>query len=119
MPGTAIPLAPIWTARADLTARLPWGLSSDLGMIYVGDCSLDPLRQQTVRRYTRFNWTGRYSYKALEASLSMENLPNTEWREAQFFFASRLQGEPAAGVPDIHFTPGNPRTFLGGLTLRF
>jgi hypothetical protein len=49
----------------------------------------------------------------------VENLLNTERREAQFFFASRLQGEPAAGVPDIHFTPGNPRTFLGGLTLRF
>ena len=72
MPRTAIPLAPIWTARAHLTARLPLGLSSDLGMIYVGDCSLDPLRQQTVRRYTRFTWTGRYSYEALEASLSME-----------------------------------------------
>ena len=72
-----------------------------------------------LRRYTLFNWTGRYRYKALEASLSVENLLNTEWREAQLFFASRLQGEPAAGVPDTHFVPGNPRTFLGGLTLRF
>lgn len=53
-----------------------------------------------LRRYTLFNWTGRYRYKALEASLSVENLLNTEWREAQF-------------------TPGSPRTFLGGLTLRF
>jgi hypothetical protein len=119
VPGTAIPLAPIWTARWDLTARLPWGLSTDLGMIYVGNRALDPLRQQTARGYTLFNWTGRYRYKNLEAFLSIENLTNTEWREGQFFFTSRLQGEPAAGVPDVHFTPGNPRTFLGGLTLRF
>jgi len=119
VPGTAIPLAPIWTARADLTARLPWGLSSDLGMIYVGNRALDPLRQQTARGYTLVNWTGRYRYKNLEAFLSIENLLNTEWREAQFFFASRLPGEPATGVPDTHFVPGNPRTFLGGLALRF
>jgi outer membrane receptor protein involved in Fe transport len=88
-------------------------------MIYVGNRALDPLRQQTARGYTLFNWTGRYRYKNLEAFLSIENLTNTEWREGQFFFTSRLQGEPAAGVPDTHFTPGNPRTFLGGLTLRF
>jgi hypothetical protein len=38
---------------------------------------------------------------------------------SQFFFASRLPGEPAEGVGDIHFTPGTPRSFLGGLALRF
>jgi hypothetical protein len=55
----------------------------------------------------------------MEAFLSIENLANVEWREAQFSFNSRLAGEPASGVPDIHFTPGNPRTFLGGLAFHF
>jgi len=119
VPGTAIPLAPVWTARWDLTARLPWGLSSDLGMTYLSNRPLDPARQQTARGYTLLNWTGRYRYKNLEAFLSIENLTNTEWREAQFFVQSRLGGEPAAGVPDTNFVPGNPRTFLGGLALRF
>jgi hypothetical protein len=32
---------------------------------------------------------------------------------------ARLPGEPASGAPDVHDTPGNPRTFLGGLALRF
>ena len=54
-----------------------------------------------------------------EAFLSIENLTDTKWRESQFFFTSRLPGEPAEGVNDIHFTPGNPRSFLGGLALRF
>jgi hypothetical protein len=66
-----------------------------------------------------FSWTTRYRYKNLQAFLSIENLTNTQWREGQFFFASRLPGEPAGGVPDIHSTPGNPRTVLGGLALRF
>ena len=73
-------------------------------MIYLGDRVLHPRRQQTARRYTLFDWTAHYRYKALDA---------------QSFFASRLQGAPAEGVPDIHFVPENPRTFLGGRTLRF
>jgi outer membrane receptor protein involved in Fe transport len=115
----AVPLAPIWTARADLTARLPWGLTSSIEMRYLGDRPADPDRIATARGYTLFNWTGRYRYKSLEAFLSVENLANTEWRESQFFFTSRLPREPAAGVDDIHFTPGNPRSFLGGVVIHF
>jgi hypothetical protein len=114
-----IPLAPIWTARWDLTARLPWGLSTSFEMRYLGDRPADEDNIQTARGYTLFNWTARYRYKFMEAFLSIENLANVEWREAQFSFNSRLAGEPASGVPDIHFTPGNPRTFLGGLAFHF
>lgn len=114
-----IPLAPIWTARADLTARLPFGLSTSVEMRHVGDRVADDFGHHTAKGYTLFNWNARYRYKNLEAFLSIENLANTRWREAQFFFTSRLAGEPAAGVDDIHFTPGNPRTLLGGIALRF
>ena len=117
--GQAIPLAPRMTARADLTARLPWGLSASAAMRYVSNRYADESRQQIARGYTLFDLSARYRYKNLEAFLSVENLANAEWREAQFFFESRLPGEPAGGVPDIHYTPGNPRTFLGGLALRF
>ena len=117
--GQAIPLAPRMTARADLTARLPWGLSASAAMRYVSNRYADESRQQIARGYTLLDLSARYRYKNLEAFLSVENLANAEWREAQFFFESRLPGEPAGGVPDIHYTPGNPRTFLGGLALRF
>jgi outer membrane cobalamin receptor len=117
--GAAVALAPRLTARADLTARLPWGLSSSLGMRYLGDRYADEDRHQTARGYMIFDWTARYRYKWLEAFVSIENLTNTEYREAQFFFTSRLPGEPATGVPDIHYTPGNPISAMGGLALRF
>jgi len=55
----------------------------------------------------------------MEAFVSVENLANTDFRESQFFFTSRLPGERAEGVPDIHFTPGTPRSVFGGLALRF
>ena len=114
-----IPLAPVWTARADVTARLPWGLASSFEMRYLGGRPADPDRTAVAQGYTLFNWTTRYRYRDFEAFLSIENLTDTRWREAQFFFTSRLPGEPAAGVADIHFTPGNPRSFLGGIALHF
>ena len=69
--------------------------------------------------YTLFDFTARYRYKWLEAFVSIENLTNVDWREAQFYFTSRLTGEPAGGVPDIHYAAGTPRSVLGGLALRF
>jgi outer membrane receptor protein involved in Fe transport len=117
--GGAIPLAPKWTARADFTARLPWGLSSSVEMRHLSNRWADEGRTQTARGYTLFSSTTRYRYKNFEAFLSAENLTNAEWREAQFYFTSRLAGEPAAGVNDIHYTPGNPRSFLGGIAWHF
>jgi hypothetical protein len=117
--GLPIPLAPIWTARADLTARLPFGLSSSLEMRHVGDRIADDFGHHTARGYTLFNSTTRYRYKDFEVFFTVENLTNTDWREAQFFFTSRLPGERAAGVDDVHFTPGTPRSFFGGIAYHF
>jgi outer membrane receptor protein involved in Fe transport len=117
--GGAVPLAPRVTARADLTARLPRGLAASLGMRHLGDRFADEERRQTARGYTLFDVTARYRARRFELFASVENLTDVQWREAQFFFTSRLPGEPASGVPDIHFTPGNPRTVLGGVAVRF
>ena len=88
-------------------------------MRYLGNRWADENRTQTARGYLLFNSTTRYRYKDFEVFLSVENLTNTDWREAQLFFTSRLAGEPAAGVNDIHYTPGNPRSFTGGVAWRF
>ena len=117
--GGAVPLAPRLTARADLTARLPWGLATSLGMRHLGDRFASEDRRQTATGYTLFDLTAHYRYKMAEAFVSIENLFDVDYREAQFFFTSRLRGEPAGGVEDIHFTPGTPRKVLGGVAMRF
>ncbi|HYB42421.1 MAG TPA: TonB-dependent receptor plug domain-containing protein [Candidatus Methylomirabilis sp.] len=122
--GNAIPLAPRVTAFTDVTARLPWGLSASATVRYVSNRWADEERQQTARGYTLLDIGMRYRYHvtdqvALDAFVNIENVSNTQWREAQFFNTSRLRGEPADGVPDIVYTPGNPRTVIGGLALRF
>ncbi|MBM3819522.1 MAG: TonB-dependent receptor [Acidimicrobiia bacterium] len=50
--------------------------------------------------------------------VSVDNLFDASYREAQTFFPSRLAAEPAA-VDDIHFTPGNPRAIRVGVEYRF
>jgi outer membrane receptor protein involved in Fe transport len=91
---------------------------------YVSSRFADEDREQTARGYTLFDISTRYRYQlsptiAVDAFVSIENLTSAQWREAQFYDTSRLRGEPAEGVADIHFTPGNPRSVLGGLAVRF
>ena len=117
--GLPIPLAPLWTARADFTAKLPFGLSSSIEMRHLSDRVADDFGHHTARGYTLFSSTSRYRYRNFEAFFTVENLTDVDWREAQFFFTSRLRGEPAGGVSDIHFTPGTPRSFFGGIALHF
>jgi outer membrane receptor protein involved in Fe transport len=122
--GAAIPLAPRVTAYTDLTARLPWGLSMSSIVRYVSNRWADEDRHQTARGYTLFDFGARYRYnlpggRALDAFVNIENIANVQWREAQFYNTSRLPGEPPQGVNDIVYTPGNPRTVMGGLAFRF
>ena len=72
-----------------------------------------------------FEWSQRYRlpiklpYGRLEAFYFVQNLFDSDWEQAVFAFTSRLRNERPAGFDDIHFVPGNPRTFMGGLAWRF
>jgi hypothetical protein len=47
------------------------------------------------------------------------NLFDAEDSDVEYFYESRLPGEPDAGVPDIHTHPTVPRTFRAGLRVTF
>jgi hypothetical protein len=51
-------------------------------------------------------------------SLTVDNLFDAAWNEAQFATTSRLRGEPA-GVTELNFTPGAPRAIQLGIQTRF
>ena len=50
--------------------------------------------------------------KAYGLALSEDN-------DIEYFYASRLRGEPEEGVEDIHFHPTEPRMFRVRFTYRF
>jgi outer membrane receptor protein involved in Fe transport len=120
--GDSVPLAPEFTAFSSVTTHFPFGLSSTLQMLTVGSRAGIEDRSVLLEPFTVFDLILRYKIPVspptgrLEAFLSVRNLTDTDWRQAQFFYESRLPGEPAGGVSDIHFVPGTPRMFMGGLT---
>jgi outer membrane receptor protein involved in Fe transport len=59
-----------------------------------------------------------YQIKKFSVNLSIENMLNRNWKEAQFGTESRLKGEPQP-ISEIHFTPGTPFFIKLGFTLLF
>ena len=55
----------------------------------------------------------------LRLALDVFNLFDRKASDIDYFYASRLQGEPAAGVDDVHFHPVEPRRFRLALTANF
>jgi outer membrane receptor protein involved in Fe transport len=66
--------------------------------------------------------SGRVGYKLTEGTrvrLDGFNLLNNKASQIDYFYASRLQGEPAAGVSDVHFHPVEPLALRLSLTTVF
>jgi outer membrane receptor protein involved in Fe transport len=122
--GDAIPLAPEVTGYGALLLRWPERLSSQLQVLYLGTRPLLEDRRVKAPSWTVFDLIERYQLPVklargrLEAFFSIQNLFDTKWEQAIFFFESRLRNE-AGPVGDIHFVPGTPRFFLGGLAWYF
>lgn len=122
--GDAIPLAPEVTAYGGLLLKWPEGLTSQLQATYLGVRPLNEDRSIKAPSWIDVDLTERYqlpiklSHGRMEAFLFVQNLFNTKWEQATFAFASRLRNE-AVPVTDIHFVPGNPRTFMGGVAWYF
>jgi hypothetical protein len=51
--------------------------------------------------------------------VSLLNMLNSSADDIQYAYESRLQGEPAEGVTDVHFHPAEPRQVRVSLTYRF
>jgi hypothetical protein len=47
----------------------------------------------------------------IEIGVDVFNLLDAEASDIQYYYASRLPGEPVGGVDDVHFHPVQPRTF--------
>jgi hypothetical protein len=122
--GNAIPLAPELTAYGALLLQWPEGLRSQLQATYLGVRPLTEDRSVKAPSWVTVDLSERYilpvklPHGRLEAFLFIQNLLDTQWEQATFFFESRLRNE-TSGVNDIHFVPGNPRFFMGGLAWYF
>ncbi|MFK7921242.1 MAG: TonB-dependent receptor [Bacteroidia bacterium] len=111
-----VPLAPILTASGGLNVLTQNGFEGSLRARYLGDRPANEDYSLTADGYLLLDAVIRYSIGKISCSLTLENILNTEWKEAQFETTSRLANEPEA-VSEIHYTPGTP--FQGRLALEY
>jgi hypothetical protein len=119
LPGeNLVPLAPTLTSTGGLTARLQSGFEASLRYRYIHDRPANESNTVVAPGYTIFDLTADYHTSKYKISLSVENLLNTEWNEAQFDTETRLFNETES-VDELCFTPGTPIALKGGVTIFF
>ena len=96
----------------------PW--SGALGIRSIGAAPLT--EDNTVRSASSVTANLRVQRKFssdLDLALDVLNLGNRKSNDISYFYTSRLAGEPASGVADVHVHPAEPRTLRLTARLRF
>jgi outer membrane receptor protein involved in Fe transport len=95
-------------------------MSASLRLRYFGPRAL--VEDNSVRSdaTTLLNLEAGYTVtRQLRVNVEIYNLANARVSDIDYFFPSRLQGEPLEGVEDRHTHPAVPRTVRVGVIVRF
>ena len=108
--GNFIPGSPGRTASAGATyAEGPW--TAGIRFRYFGARPLIEDDSQRSRPSTLVNAKFGYALsRQVKLGLEVHNLLNRRSNDIDYFYASRLAGEPAAGISDFHSHPAEPRS---------
>jgi len=91
-----------------------------LRLRYFGPRALTQDDSVRSKATTLLNFEGGYQFvKSLRANLQIYNLLDSKMSDIDYYFASRLPGEPIGGVDDIHVHPAVPRTLRLSLVVGF
>jgi len=113
-----IPLAPRVTSTGGLTTNHPSGFGVSLRYRYIGDRPANEDDSVTAEGHTLLNLGLAYALGPFKYFVTVENLLDVDWNEAQFDTESRLANETES-VSELHFTPGNPRNIQAGISYQF
>ncbi len=102
-----IPLAPTFTSIGGLSYQFKNGINGSLRYRFLDDRAANEDYSLTAEGYLLLDAVLNYTQPKYQIGLSVENIFNQEWKEAQFETESRLFNE-AQSVSEIHFTPGSP-----------
>jgi outer membrane receptor protein involved in Fe transport len=112
-----VPLAPTLTSSAGITTKYK-GLEFAFRMRHISDRPANEDNSVVALGSTLFNAALAYEYKNIRLSVSIENIFDVEWNEAQFDTETRMKGE-AQSFSELCYTPGNPRNFQFGISYKF
>ena len=92
---------------------------SDLRVRYFGKRTLDSFKERQSDTFTVVNASLVYEVDQWQGSLSVLNLLDSNDHDIDYWYASRLPGEPEEGVEDLHYHPIEPRTLRASMSYRF
>ncbi|WPZ12158.1 TonB-dependent receptor [Roseivirga spongicola] len=113
-----IPLAPTFTSIGGFNFNFDSGFSGSLRYRYLDDRAANEDNSLTAEGYFLLDATLGYEIGRFQLGLSVENITDTEWNEAQFETESRLRNE-VNPTSEIHFTPGTPFQARLSLAVKF
>ena len=118
--GDHIPGAVEGVASAGLSVSNLSGFFGSLRCRYFGPRAL--IEDNSVRSAASTELNLRAGYrlaKGLRVTLDVFNLFNQQSSDIDYYYTSRLPGEPLDGVNDVHFHPVDRRTFRAALSFSF
>lgn len=113
-----IPLAVNFMSTGGVTVRDVNGFSGGVRYRFITDRAANEDNSISALGYFITDVNVNYEFNKVTLGVSIENLFNTEWNEAQFATESRLRNE-AAPVEELHFTPGVPFFIKGSINYKF
>ncbi len=114
-----IALAPTLTSVAGITVKQAKGFSGSLRYRAIDARPANGDNSVVAKGYFLFDAVASYRVKNYQFGITVENVLNVVWNEAQFDTLTRLKGEPVAGVDELCFTPGAPRLIKGSISYFF
>ncbi len=115
IPGSIQTVASVGATVTDLG---PW--FGQFQLRYFGPRALDENNDQRSKATTLAYLRAGYKInKNVRVALDVFNLFNRQGSDIDYAYASRLKGEPAGGVNDIHFHPVEPRSLRVSLIANF
>ena len=118
--GDRIPGAPAWIASGAVTFGHETGWFGALKARYFGPRPL--IEDDSVRSQASLIFNARAGYKldnGLRLQLDVLNLFNAKTNQIEYYYLSRLPGEPIGGVADRHVHPAEPLAVRLTLAGRF
>ena len=113
-----IPLAPTVTSIGGLTAQAKSGLFGSIRYRYIGDRPANEDNSVTAQGQFVTDVVAGWKKSKYEVNLSIQNVFDTKFNDAQFETESRLKNEPVP-ITELHFTPGTPFFLKGSLSYFF
>jgi TonB dependent receptor/TonB-dependent Receptor Plug Domain len=118
--GDFIPGAPAWVASGGVTFGADSGWFGALRARYFGPRPL--IEDDSVRSQSSLIFNARAGYRfdnGLRLQLDVLNLFNAQTNQIEYYYLSRLPGEPIGGVADRHVHPAEPLAVRLTLAARF